>query len=67
MTNAWLACIIRPGLLQQASKPTDDASVELDELAFAELITYIDECLEVEEPAVLTLSDFVRFLYLQTT
>ena len=61
MSNAWLACIIRPGLLQQASKPADDASVELDELAFAELITYIDECLEVEEPAVVTLSDFVRF------
>ena len=46
---------------QQPSKPADDTSVELDELAFAELITYIDEFLDIEEPAVLTLSDLVRF------
>lgn len=46
---------------QKASKPADDTSVQLDELAFAELLVYIDECLEVEEPAVLTLSDLVRF------
>lgn len=29
--------------------------------AFAELIGYIEECLEVEEPALLTLSDLVKF------
>ena len=46
---------------QKASKPADDTSVQLDELAFAELSAYIDECLEVEEPAVLTLSDLMRF------
>ena len=46
---------------QQPSKPADDTSVQLDELAFAELFAYIDECLEIEEPAVLTLSDLVRF------
>ena len=46
---------------QQASKPADDTSVQPDELAFAELFVYLDECLEVEEPAVLTLSDLVRF------
>ena len=46
---------------QKASKPADDTSVQLDELAFAELFAYIEECLEVEEPAVLTLSDLVRF------
>ena len=40
---------------QQASKPADGTSVQLDELAFAELFAYIDECLDVEEPAVLTL------------
>ena len=45
---------------RQASKPADGTSVQLDELAFAELFAYIDECLDVEEPAVLTLSDLVR-------
>ena len=46
---------------KKTSKPADDTSVQLDELAFAQLFAYIDECLEEEEPAVLTLSDLVRF------
>ena len=46
---------------QQPSKPADGTSVQLNELAFAELFAYIYECLEIEEPAVLTLSDLVRF------
>ena len=37
------------------------SQVELDELAFAELIAYIDESLEIENIAVLKLSDLVRF------
>lgn len=40
---------------QQDSKPADDTSVDVEELAFAELTVYIDECLEVEEPAILML------------
>ena len=46
---------------KKASKPADDTSVQLEELAFAELFAYIEECLEEEQPAVLTLSDLVRF------
>ena len=48
-------------LKQKVSKPTNDTSVHLDELTFAELFAYIEECLDVEAPAVLTLSDLVRF------
>ena len=49
---------------QQASKPADGTSVQLDELAFAVLFAYIDKCLDVEKPAVLTLLDLVRYLEL---
>lgn len=45
----------------KTSKPANYSSINLDELAFAELITYIDERLEVEDPAILVLSDLVRF------
>ena len=37
------------------------SQVELDELAFAELIAYVDESLEIENIALLKLSDLVRF------
>ena len=35
--------------------------VDVEELAFSELVAFIDESLEVEEPAVLKLSDLVKF------
>ena len=35
--------------------------IDIEELAFAELIAFIDESLQVEEPAVLKLSDLVKF------
>lgn len=43
------------------TKHTVKSQVELDELAFAELIAYVDESLEIENIAVLKLSDLVRF------
>lgn len=46
---------------QHDSKPADDTLMDVEELAFAELIVYIDECLEVEEPAILLLSDLLRY------
>ena len=39
--------------------------IDGDELAFAELIAFIDESLRVEEPAVLKLSDLVKFYTLK--
>ena len=35
--------------------------IDIEELAFSELVAFIDESLEVEEPAVLKLSDLVKF------
>ena len=43
------------------TKHTVKSQVELDELAFAELIAYVNESLEIENIAVLKLSDLVRF------
>ena len=37
------------------------APIDPEELAFAELIAFIDESLQVEEPTNLTLSDLVKF------
>ena len=48
-------------LKKQCSDATDSSSVDLEELAFAELIGYIVECLEQEAPGVLTLSELVKF------
>lgn len=42
-------------------KPSENSSIDLDEVAFAELIAYIDERLDVEDPAVQKLSDLVEF------
>ena len=61
MSRAWLDFTIGPGLSNNDSKTADDTSVDVEELAFAELIVYIDEFLEVEEPAILMLSDLVRY------
>ena len=41
--------------------PNDDASFNLDQLAFVELIAYIEESFEENNPAVLKLSDMVKF------
>ena len=60
------ACLVklynraRP-LKKQCADATDSSSVDLEELAFAELIGYIEECLEHEVPGVLTLSELVKF------
>lgn len=60
------ACLVklynraRP-LQKQCSYATDSSSVDLEELAFAELKGYIEECLEQEAPGVLTLSELVKF------
>jgi len=35
--------------------------IDIEELACSELVAFIDESLEVEEPAVLELSDLVKF------
>ena len=45
----------------QPANHTMSSSIDLDELAFAELIAYIDESLEVKELTVLKLSDLVKF------
>ena len=44
-----------------ATKDTTTPVLNLDELAFAELIAHIDETLQVEEPAVLILSELVKY------
>ena len=60
------ACLVklynraRP-LKKQCSNATDSSSVDLEEVAFVELIGYIEECLEQEAPGVLTLSELVKF------
>ena len=65
-TKYHAACLVklynsaRP-LQKQCSDATDSSSVELEELAFAELIGYIEECLEQEAPGLLTLSELVKF------
>ena len=46
---------------KQCSDAIDSSSVDLEELACAELIGYIEECLEQEAPGVLTLSELVKF------
>ena len=46
---------------KECSDAIDSSSVDLEELAFAELIGYIEECLEQEAPGVLTLSELVKF------
>ena len=46
---------------KQCSDAIDSSSVDLEELAFGELIGYIEECLEQEAPGVLTLSELVKF------
>ena len=48
-------------LKKQCSDAIDSSSVDLEDLAFAELIGYIEECLEQESPGVLTLSELVKF------
>lgn len=45
---------------KECSKSSDEIPVDLEELAFAELIAYIEDILEVET-AVLTLSELVQF------
>ena len=61
-----VACLVklynraRP-LKKECSDAIDSSSVDLEELAFAELIGYIEECLEQEAPGVLTLSELVKF------
>jgi hypothetical protein len=45
---------------KESSKSSDELPVDVEELAFAELIAYIEDILEVET-AVLTLSELVRF------
>lgn len=61
-------CLV--GLYNQARKlrlslNSENASsykpIDIEELAFSELVALIDETLEVEEPAVLKLSDLVKF------
>ena len=61
-------CLV--GLYNQARKlalslNSENASsykpIDKEELAFSELVAFIDESLEVEEPAVLKLSDLVKF------
>lgn len=61
-------CLV--GLYNQARKlklslNSENASsykpIDIEELAFSELVAFIDESLEVEEPAVLKLSDLVKF------
>jgi len=44
-----------------ATKDTTTPVLNLDELVFAELIAHIDETLQVEELAVLILSEFVKY------
>ena len=52
----------RPFRKKQVPKPDHDQPLlDLEELAFAELISYIDEYLENEEPAILVLSDLLKF------
>ena len=48
-------------LKEQCSDATNSSSVDLEELGFAELIGYIEECLEQGAPGVLTLSELVKF------
>ena len=48
-------------LIFMATKDTTTPVLSLDELAFAELIAHIDETLHVEEPAVLILSELVKY------
>jgi hypothetical protein len=45
---------------KESSKSSDELPVDVEELAFVELIAYIEDILEVET-AVLTLSELVRF------
>ena len=45
----------------QAIKPSVHPLCEPNELAFAQLLAYIEEQLETEEPILLTLSDLVKF------
>ena len=45
----------------QAIKPSVHPLCEPNELAFAQLLGYIEEQLETEEPVLLTLSDLVKF------
>ncbi|CAB3979532.1 Hypothetical predicted protein [Paramuricea clavata] len=45
---------------KKSSKSSDELPVDVEKLAFAELIAYIEDILEVET-AVLTLSELVRF------
>ena len=48
-------------LKKQYSDATDSSSVDLEELAFAELTGHIEECLGQQVPGVLTLSELVKF------
>ena len=48
-------------LKKQCSDATHSSSVDLEELAFAELKGYIEECLEQEALGVLTLSELMKF------
>ena len=46
---------------QQVAEASNAEAVELSELAFAELVAYIEDVLEEDEPSLLTLSDLVKF------
>ena len=50
-------------LKQKATKSVsdEDSTTDLEKLAFAELLAYIEEHLEFEKPAIITLSDLVAF------
>ena len=52
-------CLV--GLYNQAENVSSYRPIDIEELAFSELVAFIDESLEVEEPAVLKLSDLVKF------
>ena len=54
-------CLV--GLYNQAENVSSYRPIDIEELAFSELVAFIDESLEVEEPAVLKLSDLVKFYY----
>ena len=47
-------------VMKESSTPSDELPVDAEELAFAELVAYIEDTLDVDT-AVLTLSDLVRF------
>lgn len=63
--TAWSTCI--PSLdpreirLLKPAYPNRDPSLNLDEIAFAELIVYIEKNLEANNPVVRILPELVKF------